>query len=99
MILAEIYRHYNDPPSFSQAVVHVLVGVTFFNLSFFIHQHWIGKLHFKLFGKTLLKSQIVEISVMLVSSTFAVLICLISVTGKSNDIPDKFLIGWGISLL
>ena len=81
-ILSIAYHQYTEYPSFYQAVRHISLGFIFFSSLFAFHQYWIGTLNSKYYRKPLSRSQIMEISVLVNSSIFAILICFASLSGK-----------------
>ena len=88
MVLYSAYHHFNYHPSFIQAVQHVVLGFTSFTMLFFLHQLWIGTLISKFHHKgVFLRSQIMEIAVLVNSSIFAISICFVALIG--NGIYNK----------
>ena len=83
MALYSVYHHFNYHPSFIQAVQHVVLGFTSFTMLFFLHQLWIGTLISKFHHKgVFLRSQVMEIAVLVNSSIFAIIICFVSLIGN-----------------
>jgi len=79
MVFHSVYHHFNYHPSFVQAVQHVVLGFTSFTMLFFLHQLWIGTLISKFHQKgVFLRSQVMEIAVLVNSSIFAIIICFVS---------------------
>ena len=83
MVLYSVYHHFNYHPSFIQAVQHVVLGFTSFTMLFFLHQLWIGAIISKFHHKgVFLRSQVMEIAVLVNSSIFAIIICFVSLIGN-----------------
>ena len=80
IMLSLVYKSYNYYPSYVECGLELLLGFLFFSTSFVAHHYWIRKLNFKWYGGKLLRSQMLEIAVLLVSTTFALLACLVAVT-------------------
>ena len=82
MVLYSVYHHFNYHPSFSQSTQHVVLGFTSFTMLFFLHQLWIGTLVSKFHHKgVFLRSQVMEIAVLVNSSIFAIIICFVALIG------------------
>ena len=83
MVSYSVYHHFNYHPSFIQAAQHVVLGFTSFTMLFFLHQLWIGTLISKFHHKgVFLRSQVMEIAVLVNSSIFAIIICFVSLIGN-----------------
>ena len=83
MAFDSVYHHFNYHPSFIQAVQHVVLGFTSFTMLFFLHQLWIGTLISKFHPKgVFLRSQVMEIAVLVNSSIFAIIICFVALIGN-----------------
>ena len=80
-----VYHHFNYHPSFIQAAQHVVLGFTSFTMLFFLHQLWIGTLISKFHHKgVVLRSQVMEIAVLVNSSIFAIIICFAALIGNGQ---------------
>ena len=98
MVLYSVYHHFNYHPSFIQAAQHVVLGFTSFTMLFFLHQLWIGTLISKFHHKgVFLRSQVMEIAVLVNSSIFAIIICCVSLIG--NGLYSKLRICKSVHLL
>ena len=83
MVLYSVYHQFNYHPSFINAVQHVVLGFTSFTMLFFLHQLWIGTLISKFHHKGgFLRSQVMEIAVLVNSSIFAIIICFVALIGN-----------------
>ena len=81
-MLSLIYREYDYHPTFYQALKQIIFGLIVFSLLFILHQQWIAKIHSIFYRKKLVLSHVMEISVLVNSSLFAIFVCIISVAGK-----------------
>ena len=84
--LSILYHQYESHPTTYQASKQIVFGLLLLFFLFVIHQQWISKLHLRFYRKKLLRSQILEISVLVNSSLFAIFVCIVSAAGKYNVI-------------
>ena len=84
--LSILYHQCESHPTTYQASKQIIFGLILLFFLFVIHQEWISKLYLKFYRKKLLRSQILEISVLVNSSLFAIFVCIVSAAGKYNDI-------------
>ena len=84
--LSILYHQYESQPTTYHASKQIVFGLLLLFFLFVIHQQWISKLQLRFYRKKLLRSQILEISVLVNSSLFAIFVCIVSAAGKYNDI-------------